>query len=101
MKKIACLLASIYFGFGQAAIADQFQKVQCGADIPKALIGQRSSNERIVTLEERNRKLGLKHLGADEVLAIHQHDVFGTADQPVNRRQLIGGFTSPEMLQAQ
>ena len=67
MKKIACLLASIYFGFGQAAIADQFQKVQCGADIPKALIGQRSSNERIVTLEGRNRRLGLKHLGADEI----------------------------------
>jgi hypothetical protein len=66
MKKIACMLASIYFACGQAAIADEFQKVQCGSDIPKALIGRRSSNERIVVLENRNRKLGLKHLGADE-----------------------------------
>jgi len=67
MKKIACMLASIYFVCGQAAIADQFQKVQCGSDIPKTLIGQRSQNERIVVLENRNRKLGLKHLGADEI----------------------------------
>jgi hypothetical protein len=67
MKKIACVLASIYFACGQVAIADQFQKVQCGSDIPKTLIGQRSSNERIVVLENRNRKLGLKHLGADEI----------------------------------
>ena len=66
MKKIACVLASIFFASAQAAIADEFQKVRCGSDIPKALIGQRSSNERIVVLENRNRKLGLKHLGADE-----------------------------------
>jgi hypothetical protein len=67
MKKIACVLASIYSACGQAAVADEFQKVQCGSDIPKTLIGQRSSNERIVVLENRNRKLGLKHLGADDV----------------------------------
>src|SRR5690348_4455545 len=67
MRTFVCLLAAIYFVGGQAAIADQFQKVECGGDIPKALIGQRSANERIVALEERNRKLGLKHLGADEV----------------------------------
>jgi hypothetical protein len=67
MKKIACVLVSIYFACGQAAIADEFQKVQCGSDTAKALIGQRSSNERIVVLENRNRKLDLKHLGADEI----------------------------------
>lgn len=67
MKRFACVLAAIWFAGGQAAIADQFQKVQCGADIPKALIGQRSANERIVVLESRKRKLGLKHLGADEI----------------------------------
>src|SRR5689334_22438713 len=67
MKKTACLLAAIYFGGGQAATADQFAKVQCGGDIPKALIGQRGANERVVVLEGRNRKISLKHLGADEI----------------------------------
>ena len=67
MKKSALLLAAMWLAGGQAAFADQFQKVQCGSDIPKALIGQRSANERIVVLEGRNRKLGLKHLGADEI----------------------------------
>jgi hypothetical protein len=67
MKKTACMLASIFFASGQAAIADEFQKVQCGSDIPKALIGQRSSNEKVVKIEAKYRALGLKHLGADEV----------------------------------
>ena len=67
MKKFACMLASIYFAWGQIAIADEFQKVQCGSDIPKAMIGQRASNERIVVLEKKYSTLGLKHLGADEI----------------------------------
>lgn len=60
------LLLAVWLACGQAAAADEFGKVKCGADIPKALIGQRSSNERIVVIEGRNRSLGLKHLGADE-----------------------------------
>lgn len=67
MKKLACLLASVCFACAAPASADQFAKVQCGGDIAKALIGGRSANERIVVLEARNRKLGLKHLGADEI----------------------------------
>src|SRR5438132_4492728 len=66
MKTIACMLTSIFLSYGQAAIADEFKNVKCGADIPKALIGQRSSNERIVVTEAKYRSLGLKHLGADE-----------------------------------
>jgi hypothetical protein len=34
---------------------------------PKALIGQRSVNERVVVTEKKYAKLGLKHLGADEI----------------------------------
>ncbi len=52
---------------GQFAIADEFQKVRCDSDIPKALIGQRTSNERVVVLEKKYRALGLKDLGADEI----------------------------------
>jgi hypothetical protein len=66
MKKVACALASMFFACGQAG-ADEFAKVQCGADIPKAIIGQRSSNEKIVKTEAKYPALGLKHLGADEI----------------------------------
>src|SRR5437879_5064974 len=66
MRKVTWLLASVWFACGQAAVADEFKNVKCGADIPKALIGQRSSNERIVVTEAKYRSLGLKHLGADE-----------------------------------
>jgi hypothetical protein len=67
MKTLAWPLAAIWLVCAQAAAADQFSKVQCGADVPKALIGQRGANERVVVLEGRNRKLGLKHLGADMI----------------------------------
>jgi hypothetical protein len=66
MKKLAWLLASIWFACATPALADEFKNVKCGADIPKAMIGQRSSNERIVVTEGKYRSLGLKHLGADE-----------------------------------
>jgi len=66
MRKLACLLASIWLVCGAPARADEFKNVKCGADIPKALIGQRASNERVVVTESKYRALGLKHLGADE-----------------------------------
>jgi hypothetical protein len=67
VKKLACLLASISLASGPIARADEFQKVQCGSDIPKALIGQHTSNERVVVLEKKYRALALKDLGADEI----------------------------------
>ncbi len=67
MKKFTFILASIYFAWGQIAFADEIQKVRCGADIPKALIGQRGPPERIVVIEKKYSALGLKHLGADEI----------------------------------
>lgn len=66
MKKFACALAVAWLACAAAVRADEFKNVKCGVDIPKALIGQRSSNERVVVVEGRNRALGLKHLGADE-----------------------------------
>lgn len=67
MKTFGCVVALIYFALGQVSIADEFQKVKCGSDIPKAMIGQRSQNERVVVTEKKYRALGLKHLGADEI----------------------------------
>ena len=66
MKKLA-LLICFFLALAQIAIADEFQKVRCDSDIPKTLIGQRSSNKRVVVLEEKYRALGLKDLGADEI----------------------------------
>ena len=67
MKISACLVALVYFALGQVSFADEFQKVKCGADIPKAMIGQHSQNERVVVTEKKYHALGLKHLGADEI----------------------------------
>lgn len=52
---------------GNAWALDQFQGVQCGADILKSLIGKRSSNERVVAVEERHKDLRLKNLGGTEI----------------------------------
>lgn len=67
MKKFIFILAALYLACGQTASADEFQKVKCGADIPKALIGQRSSNAPVVVTEKKYAALGLKHMGADEI----------------------------------
>ena len=69
MKKLSFMLTCSFLAWAQIAIADEFQKVQCDSDIPKALIGQRSSNERVAVLEKKYRALGLKDLGADEISA--------------------------------
>ena len=51
----------------QAAPADEFEKVMCGGDVPKALIGQRSTNGAVAAAEKKYRFLGLKDLGGDEI----------------------------------
>src|SRR4051794_26449744 len=61
------MLACVFLAWAQTAIADEFQNVRCGSDIPKALIGQRSSNERVVVTEKKYRALGLKDLGGDTI----------------------------------
>jgi hypothetical protein len=67
VKTFTCLLAAVFFATAPAALADEFQTVKCGGDIPKAMIGQRSGNERIVVTEKKYGAIGLKHLGADEI----------------------------------
>src|SRR5215813_518843 len=47
--------------------ADIFSKVQCGADIPKALVGGVMSNESSSSIEARHKALGLKDLGGSEL----------------------------------
>jgi len=67
MKRIACALCLFFLVCGDAHTADQFDKVQCGLDIPKVLTGQRPSNDRVVVIEGRHKDLRLKDLGSDEI----------------------------------
>ena len=47
--------------------ADEFEAVKCGADVPKAMVGKHSSDERVVVMEARHSNLGLKDLGGMEI----------------------------------
>ena len=68
MKNTICILLFSFFFNGWPCYAhDGFETVQCKADIPKALLGQIMSNERVVAIEERHRALGLKDLGGTEI----------------------------------
>ena len=51
----------------QGWAADEFAMVRCGADVGQAMVGKRSSNERVVVIEARHKDLGLKDLGASEI----------------------------------
>src|SRR5258705_2724138 len=66
MKKTIGYLVLFLLASAEAHALDGFEKVQCGSDIPKALIGQRTSNEAVVALEGRHVALGLKNLGGYE-----------------------------------
>jgi len=65
-KTLSCLLVLVLASANAHAL-DAFEKVQCGADIPKALLGQRMSSEAVAAIESRHAALGLKDLGGSEV----------------------------------
>ena len=50
-----------------ASASDLFDKIQCGTDIPKALIGGSMPNGKVVSIEARHKALGLKDLGGSEL----------------------------------
>jgi hypothetical protein len=63
---IRFFLVLLPFVCGNADAKDGFEKVQCGSDIPDALIGQRMSDEPSAVVEGRHSTLGLKDLGGYE-----------------------------------
>src|ERR1700693_426379 len=67
--KIYVTFMLVFLSFCMSSIfgADGFESVRCGSDIPKALLGRKTSNETIVVLEQRHKDLGLQHLGASEI----------------------------------
>jgi len=67
MKKFLFFLIPFLLFCGNLQAADGFEAVKCGSDIPKALMGKRMKNERVVVLEARHKDIGLKDLGASEI----------------------------------
>jgi hypothetical protein len=67
MPKTVCCVLVLLLASVQARALDGFEKVQCGSDIPKALIGQRTSDEPVAAIEGRHAALGLKNLGGSEI----------------------------------
>jgi hypothetical protein len=69
MNKTPTILSAVLLlACGNVARAsDGFGAVRCGSDIPKALIGQKMSNETVVAIEGRHKDLGLKDLGGSDV----------------------------------
>jgi len=65
--KIRVILFLVIIVGGNAWAADEFAGIKCGADIPKSLVGKRSSSEPVVVLEQRHKDLGLKDLGGTEI----------------------------------
>jgi len=67
MFKVQLILFLLIIVGGKAWALDEFEGIKCGADIPKSLLGKRSSNERVAVLEDRHKDLGLKDLGGTEI----------------------------------
>jgi hypothetical protein len=68
MKHVLGILAAAFlFCSSAAGASDGFGNVRCGADVPKALVGQTMSDERVVAIEARHKDLGLKDLGGSEI----------------------------------
>jgi hypothetical protein len=68
MKIGTSFLLALSLFYGQSSFAsDAFSAIKCGSEIPKNLIGRHVKNEKVVAIEARHKKLGLKALGTDEI----------------------------------
>jgi hypothetical protein len=60
--------------------ADGFESVRCGGDVRKAMVGRKTSNERVVVIEARHKDLQLKDLGAEEISDGEEYAVLEDGD---------------------
>jgi hypothetical protein len=63
---IFMLVLPLFCGTG-ICHADGFDSVRCGADVRKALLGTKMTNEKVTVIEERHKDLELKDLGGTEI----------------------------------
>jgi hypothetical protein len=61
------VLVLLFFCISNIYGADGFESVRCGSDVRKAMVGRKTSNERVVVVEARHKDLQLKDLGAEEI----------------------------------
>src|SRR6476659_6773568 len=66
MRTIIAAFLLALLGCSPAYARDVFEKVRCGGDIAKALVGQRGSSEPVAAIEARHKDLELKDLGASD-----------------------------------
>lgn len=64
---ILTIAVPLFCGTSVCHAADGFDSVRCGSDVRKALLGRKTSNERIVVIQDRHQDLGLEDLGASEI----------------------------------
>lgn len=67
MTKALAIVVFCLLLLGKARAQDEFSGIRCGAEIPKALIGKKFRNERVVVTEARHKDLGLKDHGGQIV----------------------------------
>jgi hypothetical protein len=67
MFKIQAVLLLTLLMCCKAHALDEFDGVKCGSNIPKALMGKRTSTGRLVVIEGRHKELGLRDLGGIEI----------------------------------
>jgi hypothetical protein len=70
MKTIIRSLFILLFPFAcntMAHAADEYSAMRCGADVTRALIGKKLSNEPAEVIAKRHRDLNLEYLGGDTV----------------------------------
>jgi hypothetical protein len=67
MTKVQVTIVVAMLACGKAWGLDEFSGLKCRSDIPKALIGKRFVNQRVVVIEEAHKDLGLEDLGGTEI----------------------------------
>ena len=67
MRKFSLIVLFSLLVCIQGWAADEFDTINCAADVPKAMLGKHPSNERVVVIEARYSNLGLKNLGGIEI----------------------------------
>jgi hypothetical protein len=67
MRRYGIIVLLSMLASTQAWATDEFDGLKCGDDIPKAMIGKHSPNERVVVTERRHGNLDLKDIGGIEI----------------------------------
>ncbi|NHZ39678.1 hypothetical protein [Massilia aquatica] len=64
---IYSLLVLSFFCGKSSFASDAFSAIKCGSEISKKLIGRQVKNEKVVAIEARHTRIGLKNVGTDDI----------------------------------